>query len=74
MITDRRILYAGSTVFSTIHYRDIRAIKFVTARSFSIMCSGAPDTFDVEYPREFLAYLGMVCHKRGIDLPRVSRM
>ena len=73
VITDRRIFYAGSTVFSTIHYRDIRGLKFVTARSFSIMCGGAPDTFDVEYPREFLAYLGMVCHKRGINLPRVSR-
>ena len=73
VITDRRMFYAGTTVFSTIHYRDIRGLKFVTARSFSIMCSGAPDTFDVEYPREFLAYLGLVCHKRGINLPRVSR-
>lgn len=75
VLTDRRLLFAGAAEFSTIAFQDIRALRLADSRSFALLKGkGAnAETFHVEYPREFLAYLGLVCHKAGIDLPRVAQ-
>jgi hypothetical protein len=75
VLTDRRLLFAGTAEFSTIAFEDIHGLRLANNRSFSLLKSKGtpPETFHVEYPLEFLAYLGLVCHKAGIDLPRVAR-
>ena len=74
ILSGDRLYFSGRSTSSSIPLPSITKLTLAGPRSFGVRYAGsdALHTFDVEFPQEFLAYLGVVCHRNDIKLPRIG--
>jgi len=74
ILTGTRLYFAGRSTSASITLSSITKLNLAGPRSFGVRYTGHDglDTFDVEFPQEFLAYLAIVCHHNGVKLPRID--
>ena len=74
VLTGARLYFAGRSISASITLSSLSKLNLAGPRSFGVRYAGhdALDTFDVEFPQEFLAYLAIVCHHNGVKLPRID--